>query len=113
MRPHNHHANPNAAHAIKKVAMISTGCITNSPSAAIQFGVSISQAWRLTLSATIESDHCLPLTLRTISELCSLYVPNHGGSIMVRAVVEEAGALASIALFMAMVAVWAQVLGVI
>jgi hypothetical protein len=32
------------------------------------------------------------------------------GSIMVRAVV---GALASIALFMAMVAVWAQVLGVI
>jgi hypothetical protein len=35
------------------------------------------------------------------------------GSIMVRAVVEEAGALASIALFMAMVAVWAQVLGVI
>jgi len=34
-------------------------------------------------------------------------------SIMVRAVVEEAGALASIALFMAMVAVWAQVLGVI
>ena len=38
---------------------------------------------------------------------------NQGGSIMVRAVVEEAGALASIALFMAMVAVWAQVLGVI
>jgi len=32
---------------------------------------------------------------------------------MVRAVVEEAGALASIALFMAMVAVWAQVLKVI
>jgi hypothetical protein len=32
---------------------------------------------------------------------------------MVRAVVEEALALASIALFLGMVAVWAQVLGVI
>jgi hypothetical protein len=35
------------------------------------------------------------------------------GSIMVRAVVVEACALTSITLFLAMVAVWAQVLGVI
>ena len=35
------------------------------------------------------------------------------GSNMVRSVVEEACALTSIALFLAMVAVWAQVLGVI
>jgi hypothetical protein len=33
--------------------------------------------------------------------------------IMVRAVAEEALALASISLFLAMVAVWAQVLGVV
>jgi hypothetical protein len=32
---------------------------------------------------------------------------------MVRAVVEEAMALASISLFLAMVAIWAQVLGVL
>jgi len=32
---------------------------------------------------------------------------------MVRAVVEEAFALASVSLFLAMIAVWAQVLGVI
>jgi hypothetical protein len=35
------------------------------------------------------------------------------GSIMVRAVVKEACVLASIALFLATVAVWVQVLGVI
>jgi hypothetical protein len=33
--------------------------------------------------------------------------------VMVRAVAEEALALASVALFLAMVAVWAQVLGVV
>jgi hypothetical protein len=36
-----------------------------------------------------------------------------GERVMVRAVAEEALALASIALFLAMVAVWAQVLGVV
>jgi hypothetical protein len=35
------------------------------------------------------------------------------GSIMVRALVEEALALASLGLFLATVAVWAQVLGVL
>ena len=45
------------------------------------------------------------------------YVPSsfhdEGEKIMVRAVAEEALALASIALFLGMVAVWAQVLGMI
>jgi hypothetical protein len=36
-----------------------------------------------------------------------------GETVMVRSVVEEALALASIALFLATVAVWAQVLGVV
>jgi hypothetical protein len=36
-----------------------------------------------------------------------------GRSIMVRAVAEEALALASVSLFLAMVAIWVQVLGVI
>lgn len=39
--------------------------------------------------------------------------PFRGRGIMVRAVAEEALALASISLFLAMVAVWAQVLGVV
>jgi hypothetical protein len=45
------------------------------------------------------------------------YVPfsfqTKGRDIMVRAVAEEALALTSITLFLAMVAVWAQVLGVV
>jgi hypothetical protein len=41
--------------------------------------------------------------------LCS----SRGDKIMVRAVLEEAAALASITLFLATIAVWAQVLGVI
>jgi hypothetical protein len=43
------------------------------------------------------------------------YVPFlfQGRFIMVRAVAEEALALASVTLFLAMVAVWAQVLGVV
>jgi hypothetical protein len=36
-----------------------------------------------------------------------------GGEVMVRAVAEEALALASITLFLAMVAVWAQVFAVV
>jgi hypothetical protein len=46
-----------------------------------------------------------------IRELCSLSVPEE--SIMVRSVLEEAIALASISLFLATVAVWAQVLGML
>jgi hypothetical protein len=44
------------------------------------------------------------------------YVPSmfvNGGRIMIRAVVEEAAALASITLFIGMVVVWAQVLAVL
>ena len=45
------------------------------------------------------------------------YVPSmfhaDGRDIMVRAVAEEALALASVTLFLAMVAVWVQVLGVV
>jgi biotin transporter BioY len=44
------------------------------------------------------------------------YVPfmfNKGGCIMIRAVVEEAAALASITLFVGMIVVWAQVLAVL
>ena len=42
--------------------------------------------------------------------LCSMLT---GRDIMVRAVAEEALALASVTLFLAMVAVWVQVLGVV
>jgi hypothetical protein len=41
------------------------------------------------------------------------YMFYSGSKVMVRMVVEEAAALASIALFVATVAVWVQVLGVI
>lgn len=55
--------------------------------------------------------HCLD------SEQNANYVPSsfrdEGETIMVRAVAEEALALASIALFLGMVAVWAQVLEMI
>jgi hypothetical protein len=58
-----------------------------------------------------ELPHYPYLTPRTIHELCSLSVlVAEGESHMVRAVAEEALALASISLFLAMVAVWAQVL---
>jgi hypothetical protein len=39
--------------------------------------------------------------------------PKQRGIVMVRAVTEEALALASLTLFLAMVAVWAEVLGVL
>jgi len=63
--------------------------------------------------ATIETDPLPPVDSRTISELCSLFVLHEGRSTMVRAVAEEALALASVTLFLAMVAIWAQVLGVV
>jgi hypothetical protein len=62
--------------------------------------------------ATIERDPLPLLDVRTKRELYSLFVPAEG-IVMVRAVTEEALALASLTLFLAMVAVWAQVLGVL
>lgn len=69
-------------------------------------------------AATIETDPLPPLDSRTFSELCSCFVPygmssHKGGQIMVRAVVSEALALASLSLFLATLAVWAQVFGVL
>jgi len=52
------------------------------------------------------------LDSRTKHELCSLFVLI-GEVIMFRAVVEEAAALASVSLFLGMLAVWAQVLAVL
>jgi hypothetical protein len=48
------------------------------------------------------------LTLRTKKEQCSLYVPEEKA--MFRTFIEEAAALASIVLFVAMIAVWAQLI---
>jgi hypothetical protein len=61
----------------------------------------------LTATATIETalltaEHKVNYVLRLFRE-----------RVMVRAVAEEAMALASLSLFLAMVAVWAQVLGVL
>jgi hypothetical protein len=42
-----------------------------------------------------------------------MFTDEKGRIVMVKSVVEEAVALASIALFLAMVAVWTQVLGVL
>lgn len=50
----------------------------------------------------------MTLDNRTNDELCSLFVLRE--DIMFRAVVEEAAALASITLFLGMIAVWAQVI---
>jgi hypothetical protein len=68
----------------------------------------------LTLAATIETDPLPKLDFRTDQELCSLYVhETKGRTVMMKSVVEEAMALTSITLFLAMVAVWTQVLGVL
>ena len=50
-----------------------------------------------------------PLAFRTKKEQCSLYVLNQEAA-MLRIFVEEAAALASITLFVGMVAVWAQLI---
>jgi hypothetical protein len=52
----------------------------------------------------------LLLTLGTKQEQCSLYVPKEQESSMLKVFVEEAAALASVVLFVGMVAVWAQVI---
>jgi hypothetical protein len=59
------------------------------------------------------SEDTIGIDKRTKEELCSLFVQNRGACVMVRAVTEEALALASLTLFLAMVAVWAEVLGVL
>jgi hypothetical protein len=52
-----------------------------------------------------------PLDHRTKKEQCSLYVlKNEGEATMLRIFVEEAAALTSIALFVGMIAVWAQLI---
>jgi hypothetical protein len=48
------------------------------------------------------------LTFRTEQEHCSLYVPEEKA--MFRTFIEEAAALASIVLFVGMIAVWAQLI---
>ncbi len=61
---------------------------------------------------TGDEAHFIAVDLRTYHELCSRYVQTRG-NIMIRAVVEEAAALASITLFVGMIVVWAQVLSVL
>jgi hypothetical protein len=50
------------------------------------------------------------LTLRTKKEQCSSYVLDQGKRDMLKTFVEEAAALASIVLFVGMIAVWAQLI---
>jgi hypothetical protein len=52
----------------------------------------------------------LGLALRTKKEQCSHYVLSDWEGQMLRVFVEEAAALASVTLFVGMVAVWAQLL---
>ena len=60
-----------------------------------------------------QSAHYARLTLEhSVNYVPSLFLVT-GRDIMVRAVAEEALALASVTLFLAMVAVWVQVLGVV
>jgi hypothetical protein len=60
-------------------------------------------------SATFQTDPLPRLDLRTKMEHRSRYV-QFGRDVMIRAVVEEAAALASLALFLGMIAIWAQVI---
>jgi hypothetical protein len=64
-------------------------------------------------SATIETDPLPRLDLEQSANYVLCSFQTKGRDIMVRAVAEEALALTSITLFLAMVAVWAQVLGVV
>jgi hypothetical protein len=49
------------------------------------------------------------LDSRTKDELCSLSVLGRGSK-MIRSIIEEAAALTSLALFLGMIAIWAQVI---
>jgi hypothetical protein len=80
---------------------------------AFLFAPSNAQKGALTLSAMIERSGLSSLdSLERLENNvpCPFY---QGEKVMVRAVAEEALALASVSLFLAMVAVWAQVLGVV
>lgn len=54
--------------------------------------------------------HDRSLTLRTNEEQCSYYVLSQRRVAMLKIFIQEAAALASVALFIGMIAVWAQVL---
>jgi hypothetical protein len=54
--------------------------------------------------------HYRLLTLGTKEEQCSSYVPTPMEDAMLKIFVEEAAALASISLFVGMIAVWAQLI---
>ena len=54
--------------------------------------------------------HYPPVTSRTKKEQCSLYVLDLRERAMLKTFVEEAAALASIVLFVGMIAVWAQLI---
>jgi hypothetical protein len=58
--------------------------------------------------AFFKQTHYRRLTSRTKQEQCSLFVPEEKA--MFRTFVEEAAALASIGLFVGMIAIWAQVI---
>ena len=58
-----------------------------------------------------QTDPLPPLDSGTDQELCSrLVLMVVGEGVMIRAVVEEAATLASLALFLGMIAIWAQVI---
>ena len=67
----------------------------------------IAQSWRVSLFATIGPNQLPGLDSGTYQELCSIFVL---GGIMFKAVIQEAAALASLALFVGMIAIWSQVI---
>jgi hypothetical protein len=62
------------------------------------------------LGSFFKLTHYPSLTLRTKTEQCSSYVLIQGAGDMLKTFVEEAAALASIVLFVGMIAVWAQLI---
>ena len=72
--------------------------------------------WRARINQAIFSSiifkltHRRRLTLRTKKEQCSSYVPVLREAGMLKTFVEEAAALASLTLFVGMIAVWAQLI---
>jgi hypothetical protein len=63
----------------------------------------------VTQGSLLKPNHCRLLTFGTKREQCSSYVPSKETG-MLRVFVEEAAALASISLFVGMIAVWAQLI---
>ena len=83
----------------------------------IRVGISIIKALRQSevaginhREALLKLSHDPALTLGTKTEQCSAYVPVGRKAAMLKIFVEEAAALASIALFVGMIAVWAQLI---